>query len=53
MTWGQGVELHECIQCGEVKSCQYVRDPYLWEMHNEEEWGWWCEDCFDTRAGDI
>ena len=42
-----------CAWCGETKPCVYIPDPFLFEVYDEEVWGWWCEDCLCERAGDI
>ena len=43
-----------CQVCDKRKpDVRYVRDPYLWDVHREEKWMDLCEDCLDTRLGDI
>jgi len=53
MKWGQDEEPRECCSCQEIKSCEWIADPYINEIEDRQECDWWCEDCFDTRAGDI
>lgn len=44
----------ECEMCGERKpDVERRRDPYLHEIHGEIREVWWCQDCYDDRAGDI
>jgi hypothetical protein len=45
----------ECDQCGEVKRCCLTDDPYMSEVHPEEEnpESYWCYQCWDIRHGDI
>jgi hypothetical protein len=45
----------ECDQCGEVRNCILSEDPYTRELYPEYEnkAGYWCYQCYDTRAGDI
>ena len=47
----------ECIRCREVKLCHWGTDPYIAEIAPDEvedrDTGWWCEDCWDLRAGDV
>ena len=45
----------ECDQCGEVRPCCRMSDPYLNEIEQDEDHDeeYWCKECFDTRAGDI
>lgn len=47
--------LHECSYCHEQKPCTFERDPYLMEIHPEDEnpSAWWCEKCLDIRRWDV
>lgn len=49
------VYLIECKQCGKVKPCELLVDPYLAELDpdsdNPEEY--WCKDCYLNRAVQI
>lgn len=44
-----------CSQCGERKFCTLTIDPFMDEVYEGEDTdeNWWCEDCYDSRAGDI
>jgi hypothetical protein len=45
----------ECDHCGEMKRCCLTNDPYMREIHPEEEnpESYWCYQCWDIRHGDI
>lgn len=46
-------EFRVCDHCGEMRCCRYQYDPYLNEIDDKKEYSWWCDECFDTRRGDI
>ena len=50
--WGDGSK-GICCSCDEEKVVCWSRDPYKYEINHKEEYGWWCEECYDTRSGDI
>ena len=45
-------ELVVCNYCGEVKECRYIKDPFLTDIHpeDENEPDWWCEECASARC---
>ena len=45
----------ECDRCGDIRKCKYTADPYMSEVHPEEEIGndWWCYLCWEQRHGDV
>lgn len=45
----------ECDRCGNIARCKHTEDPYIAEVHPEEEnWcDWWCFTCWDIRHSDI
>ena len=49
--------VRECDRCGGLHPCTYTEDPYLRELYPEDEdskeMNWWCDACFEERAGDI
>jgi hypothetical protein len=50
-TWGPEVK---CDQCGEMKPCDWISDPFIREIYGEQTAPeWWCEDCFDEAADAI
>ena len=50
-------EKNICDHCGceetEDNHIEWRRDPYLDEVHSERREVFWCERCYDERAGDI
>lgn len=53
MVWGQDEEKRECCYCQEMRPCEWVADPYIKEIDGAAEVDWWCEECYNTRSGDI
>jgi len=45
----------ECQQCGEVKVCCWVEDPFIAEVYpdDENEREWWCDDCYASRLAEV
>jgi hypothetical protein len=45
----------ECDRCGDVLKCKLTEDPYIAEVHPEEEneMDWWCYSCWDERKSDV
>jgi len=47
-------ELLECDSCHQMKSdVKLRRDPFLWEVHDEEKFRYLCDDCYETRREDV
>jgi hypothetical protein len=43
-----------CEYCGEWKhGVEYTINPFLQEIHGEQEWLWLCEDCVNELLMDI
>jgi hypothetical protein len=43
-----------CEMCGERKSDVTLRrDPFLWEVYDEEVLKYLCDDCWQTRKDDV
>jgi hypothetical protein len=40
-----------CNMCGKLGSWEV--DPYIEEIYDEEQWNFWCEQCYSERADDI
>lgn len=42
-----------CDQCEKEGLVEYCLDPYLDELHSEDDWSYWCEECWDRRKADV
>jgi hypothetical protein len=44
-----------CEQCGCLRECECVPDPYMEEIHPEKENPptWWCKDCYHSACMEI
>ena len=47
------VVITECTYCHEIKECTWEVDPYIHELYDEIEEGYWCDECWDKRWEDI
>jgi hypothetical protein len=49
-TWG---DIGTCSHCEKIAPVAFTVDPYAFEVDNNDEEDWYCEDCYDQRKGDI
>jgi len=50
---GESVVDGKCPRCRKLKPLRLVADPWLAEVRDVVELGWWCEECYRERVGDI
>jgi len=43
----------KCHECGEIKLCKYVPDPFLEEIYGDKVPRWLCKDCYLQACDEI
>lgn len=44
----------KCEGCGQEAAPKEPQlNPFVYEIHNEEIWGWWCDTCLEDMRQDI
>lgn len=49
-TWG---DIGTCSHCGKIAPVAFTVDPYAFEVDNNDDEDYYCEDCFDQSKGYI
>ena len=40
--------------CGRYgEGVEYVRDPFVWDVHDEVVYDWFCSECWQIKNDDI
>jgi hypothetical protein len=42
-----------CISCERLTLVVWCVDPFVQEIHNRDEYGWWCAKCHWNACQDI
>lgn len=42
-----------CMECWTNTTVTFTPDPYLDEIYDLKEWGWWCDKCWVNRWHDV
>lgn len=44
-----------CEQCGEIKPCELLEDPFIAQIYPDSEHSeeYWCKNCYQHRVMDI
>ena len=47
------IDNHRCDCCEEVKDVTLCPNPYSAEIHEEENWEFLCENCYQSALEDV
>ena len=48
-----GTDGAKCDRCGEVKEVEWLPDPFINDVYDEEDLSYWCEECYSDRADEV
>jgi hypothetical protein len=43
----------ECGRCHERQMVRWTTDPFLSQIHDRDEWSYWCLPCYELAADEI